>query len=65
VKNWPHFIEIPNKPTFRPDEIASILSLSRRTIYRMIERGTLQSFRVSGSVRIPRQAIFTACTPHL
>ncbi len=54
---------LANKRFFRPDEVARILALSRRTIYRMIRDGRLQGVRWgSGPWRIPREtltAIFT------
>lgn len=63
--NSPEFINLPEKTTFRPDEVATFLSVSRRTIYRMIQSGRLPGFRVHGSVRISRQALLMACHPHL
>jgi excisionase family DNA binding protein len=43
------------KKTYRPDEVAEILRLSKRTIYRMIKDGRLPTIapginRVSGKV---------------
>lgn len=65
MKSSTPFIDLPNKPTFRTDEVAVLLSLSRRTIYRMIESGRLPAFRAAGSIRVARQDLLTACTPHL
>lgn len=50
---------VPPKKFFRPDEVAQVLDLSRRTIYRMIRDGRLPSFRPggSGAWRVPRQAL--------
>jgi excisionase family DNA binding protein len=46
------------KRMFRPDEVARILCLSRRTIYRMIRDGRLPAVRLgSGPWRIPREAL--------
>jgi excisionase family DNA binding protein len=46
------------KRFFRPDEVAQILELSRRTIYRMIRDGRLQGVRLgSGPWRIPKEAL--------
>jgi excisionase family DNA binding protein len=49
---------IMKKRMFRPDEIAQILCLSRRTIYRMIRDGRLPAVRLgSGPWRIPRETL--------
>jgi excisionase family DNA binding protein len=48
------------KRFFRPDEVAKIMSLSRRTIYRMIQDGRLSGVRLgSGPWRIPRETLVT------
>ena len=44
---------VPYKPTFAPVEIAGLLGVSVRTIYREIESGDLRAVRVRGSWRIP------------
>lgn len=47
-----------NKRFFRPDEVAQILALSRRTIYRMIRDGRLPAVRLGGGPwRVPRAAL--------
>jgi excisionase family DNA binding protein len=47
-----------NKRFFRPDEVAQILALSRRTIYRMIRDGRLRGVRWgAGPWRIPRESL--------
>ncbi|MDD2903154.1 MAG: helix-turn-helix domain-containing protein [Thermodesulfobacteriota bacterium] len=47
-----------SKRFFRPDEVARLLALSRRTIYRMIRDGRLQAIKWgSGPWRIPREAL--------
>ncbi len=49
---------VMKKRMFRPDEVAQILCLSRRTIYRMIRDGRLQAVRLgAGPWRIPREAL--------
>jgi excisionase family DNA binding protein len=49
---------IMKKRMFRPDEVAQILCLSRRTIYRMIRDGRLPAVRLgSGPWRIPREVL--------
>jgi excisionase family DNA binding protein len=45
------------KRVFRPDEVAQILSLSRRTVYRMIRDGRLPGIKDSGPWRIPRETL--------
>jgi len=46
------------KRFFRPDEVAAILALSRRTIYRMIRDGRLPGVKWgSGPWRIPRESL--------
>jgi excisionase family DNA binding protein len=45
-----------HKRYFRPDEVASLLALSRRTVYRMIRDGRLTAIKLgAGPWRIPRE----------
>ena len=47
-----------NKRVLRPDEVAQLLALSRRTVYRMIADGRLPGIRLgAGPWRIPREAL--------
>jgi excisionase family DNA binding protein len=47
-----------HKRFFRPDEVARLLDLSRRTIYRMIRDGRLHAVKWgSGPWRIPGEAL--------
>jgi len=49
---------ILKKRLFRPDEVAQILCLSRRTIYRMIRDGRLPALRLGvGPWRISRETL--------
>ncbi len=49
---------IANKRFFRPDEVAQLLALSRRTVYRMIKDGRLAAQRWgAGPWRIPRETL--------
>jgi excisionase family DNA binding protein len=49
---------LQNKRLFRPDEVAGLLALSRRTIYRMIKDGRLPGVKLgSGPWRIPRESL--------
>ncbi len=49
---------LQNKRFYRPDEVAALLDLSRRTIYRMIQDGRLHGVKWgSGPWRIPRESL--------
>lgn len=49
---------LQQKRFFRPDEVAALLALSRRTIYRMIKDGRLPGVKWgSGPWRIPRESL--------
>jgi len=49
---------LQKKRFFRPDEVAAILALSRRTIYRMIRDGRLSGVKWgTGPWRIPRESL--------
>lgn len=50
-------IEIPNKPTFRPDEAALIFDVTRKTIYLWIDNGILEAVKISRILRIPRESM--------
>jgi len=55
---------IMKKRMFRPDEVAQILCLSRRTIYRMIRDGRLPAVRLgSGPWRIARETLLVLLPP--
>jgi excisionase family DNA binding protein len=55
---------IMKKRLFRPDEVAQILCLSRRTVYRMIRDGRLPAFRLgSGPWRISRETLLVLLPP--
>ena len=46
------------KAFYRPDEVAEILCLSRRTIYRMMKDGRLPCVKLSfGTKRVSHQAL--------
>jgi|GEM_PF-471628 len=52
------------KNLFRPDEVAQILCLSRRSIYRMIRDGRLPAVRFgSGPWRISRDTLLALLPP--
>jgi excisionase family DNA binding protein len=49
---------LQRKRYFRPDEVAALLALSRRTIYRMIRDGRLPGVKLgAGPWRIPRETL--------
>lgn len=49
---------LQKKKFFRPDEVAELLLLSKRTVYRMLKDGRLTGiYRPKHPVRIPREAI--------
>ncbi len=49
---------LQSKRFFRPDEVAAILALSRRTVYRMIRDGRLPGVKLgAGPWRIPRASL--------
>jgi excisionase family DNA binding protein len=49
---------IPDKPRFRPDEVAAILHVSVRSVQRWCKEGRLPSERLTaGVLRIPRPAL--------
>lgn len=45
------------KAYYRPDEIAQLFSLSKRTIYRLIHSRKLTAIRVGRSIRVPREEL--------
>lgn len=50
--------ELPKKDYYRPDEIAAYFCVSRATIYRWIDLGTIRTIDLPGrSQRIPREEI--------
>ena len=49
---------INQKRFFRPDEAATILDLSRRTVYRMMRDGRITGVKMGrGPWRIPRESL--------
>jgi excisionase family DNA binding protein len=48
---------IPTKSSYRPDEVAAILGVSRRTIFRWIRDKTIEACRMKGTLRIPQTAM--------
>lgn len=55
---------LTKKRMFRPDEVAQIFCLSRRSIYRMIRDGRLPAVRFgSGPWRITRETLLSLLPP--
>jgi excisionase family DNA binding protein len=51
-------IELPDKQLFRPDEVADIFSISKRTVYTWLDNGTLTGVKIAGTtVRVDRESI--------
>jgi excisionase family DNA binding protein len=50
-------IDLPEKTLLLPCEAADALRVSRSTIYRMCGEGVLESSKVRGSLRIPRESV--------
>jgi excisionase family DNA binding protein len=45
------------KRLYRPDEVAEMLNVSKRTVYRMVRRGELKKDPRRNLVRIPATAV--------
>jgi excisionase family DNA binding protein len=41
-----------NRPLLRPVDVAELLNVSRKTAYRLIERGDLDAIHVGANVRV-------------
>jgi len=50
---------LPNKPLFRPDEVADYFGYGISTIYTWIQHGILKAEKYKGTYRISREAILT------
>lgn len=42
----------------RPDQAATIMNVSRRTVYRMVEDGNFVCFHIRGSLRILENSVY-------
>jgi len=47
------------KRNLRIDEVAEILACSRRSVYRLLENGELEGFRVKSDIRITPESVET------
>uniref|UniRef100_A0A6H1ZD33 Putative DNA binding, helix-turn-helix domain containing protein n=1 Tax=viral metagenome TaxID=1070528 RepID=A0A6H1ZD33_9ZZZZ len=50
---------LPNKPLFRPNEVADYFGYEISTIYTWIQHGILKAEKYKGTYRISREAILT------
>ena len=49
--------DLPNKNLLRPDEVAEYLRVSKKTVHRWVNKGTLDAIKINNLVRIPRTAV--------
>jgi excisionase family DNA binding protein len=42
---------------YRPEQVAGMLAIGRDKVFRLMASGELESFRIGGSRRIPREAV--------
>lgn len=45
------------KLLLRPDEVACLLSVSKSTVYRLCERGELETVRIRNTIRIKTESL--------
>lgn len=48
---------LQNKDLYRPDEVATYFSVSRKTIYCWLKSGTMKGIKIGGVWRVLRQEI--------
>lgn len=65
-----HFSDQTNHPpdelvTYTVVEVAELLKINKRTVYRYIETGELKTFRLGKSVRIRKQDLVEFIESHL
>ena len=53
---------LPDKPTFRVEEVATMLGISRSSAYRAAQLGQIPSFRVGRRMLVPRTALLRLLT---
>jgi len=46
-----------NKLLYNPPELAPIMSMSKPTIYDLIKRGEIKSFKIGKSIKIPHTEV--------
>lgn len=59
--------QIRVRPMMTPSEVAARLSVSERTVYKLLERGELRSHRVGNRWRVSQEAFreYMAATVHV
>ena len=48
---------IKEKENLRPDEVAKLLDISRRSVYRLILQGELTAFKIGSALRITGESV--------
>jgi len=51
-------IKLPDKPFLRPDEVAKILQLHIKTIYKMIDEKELIALRIRKKLLVPTNILY-------
>ena len=51
--------DILNKPFLTPDDLAKFLSISKPTIYRLINQRVIQFYKIGGSLRFKKEDVET------
>ena len=50
---------MPNRSLLRPAEVASLFSVSAKTVYRWCDMGLMESVKLNRSVRVLRASVIT------
>jgi excisionase family DNA binding protein len=48
---------LESKPAWSIEELAEVLTISRKTLYKQAKRGNLPSFRIGSCVRVPGKGL--------
>lgn len=52
--------KLPDRPLLRPDEVASTLGITKRTVYNWVEQGKIMAIKLgthNSSIRIYKQSL--------
>ena len=49
--------DMPNRKILKPTEVAALLSVSAKTVYRWCDMGLIESVKLNGSVRVLRDSV--------
>ncbi len=49
--------DMPNKKFLRPAEVAALLNVSAKTVYRWCDIGLIESVKLNGSIRVLRDSV--------